>query len=56
MTTQTHISHDQILVPAPEGWAPASAPLDMPQQVLERSSARVSPLGALWMFLTGQSV
>ncbi|RAK22870.1 hypothetical protein ATI53_100248 [Salipiger aestuarii] len=55
MTMHARTSHDQILAPAPESWAPAPAPLDMPQQVLERSAARVSPLAALWMLLTRQS-
>ncbi len=55
MTTQPTLSHDRILSPAPENWAPAPAPLDMPQQELERPAARVSPLASLWMLLTGQS-
>lgn len=56
MTQQTHIAHDQILNPAPEGWAPAPAPLDMPEQVLERPAERVSPFVALRLLLTRQSV
>ncbi|MDO6586597.1 hypothetical protein Q4543_13860 [Salipiger sp. 1_MG-2023] len=55
MTLQSHLSHDQIMNPAPESWAPAPAPLDMPQQVLERSTTRLSPLAMLRLLLTGQS-